>query len=508
MRYYQTVKLGLVLIYGLVAFGLITTSCSGNKEEEMEEVILTRIGDVTISLAEFMRRSEMTIRPPYASGDNNLHKKIILNSLIAEKMLAMEAGEDNELAQSKQFQLYIQGRQEQAMREWLLHKEGFEKVELSDSEIQEMYEVAGRTYKVQYYTIPDDSLAVNVADRLTKKKGYFETLHKQLWPDEEIAEREVKWDKQEHPLVYEALFTGKPAKNSVIGPLKIDENDHIILKVTGWTDQKLLSDQGRKERWDFVKQTMTQEKAFEIYDNFVLSIMDGKRLDFDRETFNKLVKIVGPIYIRTPEERKELFLNATFDQEGTNPELKHLEDGFDSILDNSLLSIEGQVWTVRQFKEEIQKHPLVFRKNLPEGATFAEHFRLAIVDMIRDKYLTEEAYERGYENVNVVKRYTNMWKDALLAQYQKEQYLIETVPDLSDSLKTAVMLERYMNPYIDQLQEKYGNSIEVDVEQFNNIKLTRIDMLVMQTNVPFQIMVPSFPQVTTDPWLDYGKKME
>ena len=128
--------------------------------------------------------------------------------------------------------------------------------------------------------------------------------------------------------------------------------------------------------------------------------------------------------------------------------------------------------------------------------------------MIRDKYLTEEAYIRGYENVNVVRRYTNMWKDAILAQYQKEQYLKETVPDLTDSMKTAIMLERYMNPYIDQLQEKYGSSIEVDVEQFNNIKLTRIDMLVMQTNLPFQIMVPSFPQVTTDPWLDYGKKME
>ncbi len=507
MHFSRPIKLYVFSCY-LIAISLFCISCGDVKEKDPEEIILAKIGDTTISLAEFTRRSEMTVRPPYASGDNNLHKKIVLNSLIAEKMLAMEAEEDNELAQSKQFQLYIQGRQEQAMREWLLHKEGFEKVELSDSEIQKVYEVAGRTYKVQYYTIPDDSLAANVADRLSKEKGYFEKLHKQLWPDEEIADREVEWKKQEHPLVHDALFTGRPAKNSVIGPLKIDKNDHIIIKVTGWTDQKLLSDQGRKERWDFVKQTMTQEKAFEIYDSFVLSIMDGKRLDFDRETFNKLVQIVGPIYIRTPEERKDLFLNATFDKEDTNPELKRLEDGFDSILDNSLLSIEGQVWTVRQFKEEIQKHPLVFRKNLPEGTKFAEHFRLAIVDLIRDKFLTEVAYQRGYENVNVVKRYTNMWKDALLAQYQKERYLVETVPDLSDSLKTAIMLERYMNPYIDQLQEKYGNSIEIDVEQFNNIKLTRIDMLVMQTNVPFPIMVPGFPQITTDPWLDYGKKME
>lgn len=492
----------------LIAFGLFISSCSDVKDEDPEEIILAKIGDETISLAEFTRRSEMTIRPPYASGDNNLNKKIVLNSLIAEKMLALEAGENNDLAQSKQFHLYIQGRQEQAMREWLLHKEGFEKVELSESEIQKVYEVAGRTYNVQYYTIPDDSLAVNVADRLSKEKEYFETLHNQLWPDEEIAVRDVEWKKQENPQIHEALFNEKPAKNSVVGPLKIEDNNYIVMKINGWTDHRLLSETAKKDRWDEVKQKLTQEKAFQIYDKFVLGIMDGKRVDFDRETLNKLIKIVGPIYVRTPQERNDLFLNATFNKESEIPEIKRLQDGFNGILDNTLLSFEGQVWTVRQFKEEIQKHPLVFRKNLPEGTKFAEHFRLAIVDMIRDKYLTEEAYKRNYENVNVVKRYTNMWKDAILAQYQKEQYLRETVPDLTDSLKTAIMLERYMNPYIDQLQEKYGSRIEVNVEQFNDIKLTRIDMLVMQTNMPYQIMVPSFPQITTDPWLDYGKKME
>jgi hypothetical protein len=508
MSFYRSVKLKILMILCLIALGLILTSCSGDTEDEMEEVILARVGDVTISLAEFMRRSEMTVRPPYASGDNNLHKKIIINSLIAEKMLALEAGEKNELAQSRQFKLYIQGRREQAMREWLLHKEGFEKVQISNSEIQKVYDVAGRTYKVQYYTIPDSNIAATIRDKLKTEKGLFEIFHKQLWPDEEIAEREIEWKKQEHPLIHESLFSDKPDKNSVVGPLKIGENDYIIMKVLGWTDQKVLSDQGRKERRDLVKEKLTQEKAFEIYDKFVLSIMDGKKLDFDRETFNKLIEIVGPLYIRTPQEKKELFLSATFNENSKNPEIKRLEDGLNGILDNSLLSFEGQVWTVRQFKEEIQKHPLVFRKNLPESTKFAEHFRLAIVDMIRDKYLTEEAYKRGYDKVNVVKRYTNMWKDALLAQYQKERYLIETVPNLSDSIQTAVMLEKYMNPYIDQLQDKYGNSIRVNVEQFNKIKLTHIDMLVMQTNVPFPIMVPSFPQITTDPWLDYGKKME
>ena len=33
-------------------------------------------------------------------------------------------------------------------------------------------------------------------------------------------------------------------------------------------------------------------------------------------------------------------------------------------------------------------------------------------------------------------------------------------------------------------------------------------MIVMQKNVPFPVIVPSFPQVTTDSKLDYGKRIK
>lgn len=43
--------------------------------------------------------------------------------------------------------------------------------------------------------------------------------------------------------------------------------------------------------------------------------------------------------------------------------------------------------------------------------------------MIRDYYLTQVAYERGYDKRPEVKRNVNMWKDNLLALYQKKKYL-------------------------------------------------------------------------------------
>jgi len=43
---------------------------------------------------------------------------------------------------------------------------------------------------------------------------------------------------------------------------------------------------------------------------------------------------------------------------------------------------------------------------------------------------------------------------------------------------------------------------------FDELKPTRVDMFVAQDNVPYPIMVPSFPEITTDNTLDYGNKIE
>ena len=42
-------------------------------------------------------------------------------------------------------------------------------------------------------------------------------------------------------------------------------------------------------------------------------------------------------------------------------------------------------------------------------------------------------------------------------------------------------------------------------DAFEKIKLTQTDMMVIQRGVPYPIMVPSFPVLTSDSKLNYGK---
>jgi hypothetical protein len=73
----------------LFSTALIIISCVNKTPEQSAEKIIARIGDKTISMDEFVSRAEMTIRPEYCRGEKDIHKRIILNSLIAEKLLAL-----------------------------------------------------------------------------------------------------------------------------------------------------------------------------------------------------------------------------------------------------------------------------------------------------------------------------------------------------------------------------------------------------------------------------------
>jgi hypothetical protein len=133
MKYFRSVLLkSLYFIFPLLFF---FNNCT--KKSQPEETIIARIGEKSISTQEFIQRAEYTIRPPYCRSDNYVHRKIVLNSLIAEKMFALDAGEDNELTQNEEFRMYMRGRKEQAMREWFYYQDIYSQVDLEASEIKQ-----------------------------------------------------------------------------------------------------------------------------------------------------------------------------------------------------------------------------------------------------------------------------------------------------------------------------------------------------------------------------------
>lgn len=493
----------IAIIFSVSSFN----SCSKKeKETVLPEKILAKIGEKDISLNEFIRRAEYTIRPRYCKGSTNIDKKIILNSLIAEKMLAMEAGEGNELMKDEHFQRSMQGRKEQLMREWMYNKDFVSKVKLESEEVNRIYRVAGRKYKINYFTVKEPTTADQVERRMLIDGKSFEEVYFELAGTDTIPEKEVEWQLPEQEIVHKALYSDTLVKNQVIGPLLTEDGHYIVMKVKGWTNRVAISEKDINQRVQDVKEKLTQDHAIKSYAKYVGDIMKGKRMEFSPGAFKNLVNVMGPLYLASEQTKRELFLNKVLDKE-IGDSLTSYEDAerfYEEQGDSPLFKVDDQVWTVNDFKKEVEIHPLVFRKKQLGKGEFAEQMKLAIVDMVRDRYIADAAYKKGYDKVQYVKRNSEMWQDAMVGLYQKYKYLEKIKPEEKDMIK---IIDNHLNPYIDELQKKYNDVIEVEVDDFNDVQLTRIDMFVKQQNVPFPIVVPSFPQITTDPWLDYGRKM-
>jgi len=147
---------------------------------------------------------------------------------------------------------------------------------------------------------------------------------------------------------------------------------------------------------------------------------------------------------------------------------------------------------------------LVFRNPKMPKADFTNEFRLAVADLIRDVYTTHDAYQKGYDKDPRVIRDTAMWEDNILALYQQNKILKNVS---RDNLTPITLVSKHLNPVISELREKYQDQIFIDTDAFEKIQLTSVDMFVIQKNMPFPVVVPQFPILTTHNKLDYGSKM-
>jgi len=176
------------------------------------------------------------------------------------------------------------------------------------------------------------------------------------------------------------------------------------------------------------------------------------------------------------------------------------------FMEKPFFKVGDDVWTVDRFRKELISHPLVFRDRQMPSTEFAAQFRLAVADLVRDYYVSQEAYRNGYEEVNLVKRDEAMWKDAYLALYHRTQYLKSVGETRNFTQNYHDILQQDLNSYIRELQKKYYKKIEMDFDAFEAIALTSIDMLAKQPDQPFKYLVPNFPILTSEHLIDYIAK--
>ncbi len=283
--------LNLIIIFGLF-------SCSGRVPENNLD-ILAKVGDRIITKQDFIRRAEYSIRPLYCRQANYIHKKIILNSLIAEKLLALEAEKAKvDLLDNPLFQSFVLGRSEQAMRQLHYYDEFYKQVELDSAAVLNAYKLAGRTVDITFINLPDLNSA-NTIKNLVMEGISLDSAYTMIWGQHTPPKRQLNWFDKESVDLHKAIFNPDVTKGSIIGPLVPDNKTFLLLQVNGWTDRPAITESEKSLRITDVRKRLRENDAEQKYKEWVHNIMTGKQLELNPNVFPAYAEKVTDIYLQS-----------------------------------------------------------------------------------------------------------------------------------------------------------------------------------------------------------------
>ena len=483
----------------------LLTGCTVDKADS-DLNVLAKVGSRTITLQDFIRRAEYSIRPLYCRQTNYIHKKIILNSLIAEKLFALEAEKTKvDLLDYRFFQSYIRGRSEQAMRQLHYYEEFYKQVELDSVVVLSAYKLAGRTVDITFLNLPDLNSANTIKD-LAMEGMYLDSAYSMIWGQYDPPKKYLNWFDKESADLHKAIFNSNITKGSIIGPLATDNKTFILLQVNGWIDRPAITESDVSLRMADVRKRLREHDAEQRYKEWVQTIMNGKQLELNPNVFSSYTEKVADIYLQSDSVKQVQYSKFLW----YDPELDFISDSLinaplKSFAETDILfHLDNIPWTIHEFHQELRKHPLVFRKKKMNRGEFQAQLRFAIADLVRDIEITKYCYEKEYEKSSIVKLNRELWYDSSIARYYRDMLFKEKGFLYDDPENVATR----MNPLVDSLQTMYSDQIEIDTDLFESIELTSIDMTVTQQGAPFPKVVPPFPIFTNDNRLDYGRRKE
>ncbi len=487
----QPLRRILVRKMRLSAFFMIAIlffSCS----EKENSGVLAEVDGKAITVEEFLNRAELTPRPHYCRKGSEKDKNIVLNTLIVEKLLALDGREESVLAGQKLFRAFIKGRKEQYMREELFNRLAARETDIDSLELKEAFHRAGYIYEVKFI-IQNSAQAGALLEKLQKNPLQKRRILAETYHDFKPANHTVYFEDPEYPALHHAIFDSVWQKGDIIGPVRMRETKYMTLEITRVLYEPAMSQNEKVIRKKRVRERILERKTNQRWNAYTAKLMKGVSVSFNP----KITMEVAALWSKN-------FKTSTLEKENDQKERNYgrFVREIEKIKDQPMFTVSGKVWHVGDFTEALSSHPLVFRKADMAPSEFIGQFKLAVIDLIQDSYITRDAYARGIDRLSSVQRNTAMWEDAYLALENRSRVLSMLSPGSGNA-----DFHKTMDVYIERLIDKYKDRIKINRELLAGIKLTGTDFISSQQFVPYSQIVPHFPVLTKEEKLLYGRKM-
>lgn len=385
---------------------------------------VAEVNGIRISADEFYYGYEFG--PAFVKREKN-SKEIYLNYLINEKLFASEGLKKN-IDTTQNFKSYYKEIEADLVTEALYRNEILNRVSVSENEIDSLAKSKKIELAFRWLFTENESEAGKWYSFLKENSQKFDSVFSsQLKENSQSDDRSMKTTffqlNKKNPQLAEFLLRQKT--NEISEPVfqndgwylfRIDQiSVQTFITETEWTTLKSES-----------KNSLIKQKSDKLSDNYVHQLLLSENPVIKRQPFNLLIAYIGLF-----ELEHQTYLNWKLDEVQKNS-LEKLElNSVEKIPDLILVGTKNKNYTISDFISWYKSRSDYLHPDKKVKERFVKDVESFVWQMLRDQLLTREAFQKGYQNNEWVKKQAEWWKEKIAYSLVRDEVLnsVGSIPE-------------------------------------------------------------------------------
>lgn len=437
-------------------------------KSDIGDSIIARVGDKAITAREFLASYEFG--PSFAKREKD-SKSIYLKYMIDEKLLALKGYSEN-LDTTERAKELLNAITGDISTDQMFMDDIFNKVKVSKKKIEKGVSEKQFSYQIKWIYAPNKQRLHLYATILKTGISFDSVFNMQLKIDSVTADtRTMQVDKFD-------LRWRNPQFASVVDTMKISQvslpvhgpDGYYIVKLADTWKSMIVGEAKHDREAKNVEFILKKEKADKISDKFIHNMMIRHNPIIKGKVFDILRSYLGGYYLP-----KEKYNKWNLDSR-LKKELKELKTKDYNNL--ALVRMNSDSITISDFIRWFRPRDNYEKFNDESFNSFSASIERMVWEMVRDKYLIDLAYEKGYQNKEIIKQQTKWWKDKIVYSIVRDQIAnsvglaIENPSSLKAENKQKLLRAKLLHAII-SLREKYH--VVINKKLLNSLKVHNSD---------------------------------
>ena len=373
---------------------------------DVGDSVLAVVGNKKITIREFLAGYEFG--PAFVKRKED-SKSRYLKYMIDEKLLALDGYKRGFADSSRVKELLAAIRGDLATTE-LFKAEIFNKIKISQSEINKALAEKQFTYQVKWLYFPQEQ-AIEYYSTQLRKGVVFDSLFQMQLKDSVYADqRSMKINKfklrMQNQAMYNIIDTMKAGEIS--NPVKGPDGWYIVKLIDIWKNMIETQTEIAKEKDDAVD-AIKLNKSDKISDTYVRQMMLANNPVIQARAFDILRSYLGKSVLKD-EKYKSWKLDDRMQKE-----LDHFNTLDPKLFSNmSLVQLSNGTVSLDDFLNWYRLRDGFLKFEETDFNSFSASLEKLIWQMVRDHLLVQHAYAQGFQNKEIVKQQSKWWEDKII----------------------------------------------------------------------------------------------